>query len=106
MDVLYNDCDAVRAPELERFMNPHALKAFETKPSAPAWADKTFDGRRAYIRTLKDQCNPVSLQDLWLEKSRVKWDVVDFETGHMPFVSQPKSLAREIVRLVQGFMKL
>lgn len=103
MDILYNDCDPALAPELEASMKPHALLAFETKATAPAWADKGFDGRRAYVRTLDDCCNPSWLQDSWLEKSGVKWDIVDFKTGHMPFVSQPESLAAQIVELTNGF---
>ncbi|KAI1460139.1 hypothetical protein F4805DRAFT_418259 [Annulohypoxylon moriforme] len=87
-------------------MCPHALLAFETKASAPAWADAGFDGRRAYMRTLSDCCNPTSLQDLWLEKSKVKWDIVNFETGHMPFVSQPEALAAQIVKFVNNFKAL
>ncbi|KAI3329063.1 alpha/beta-hydrolase [Xylariaceae sp. AK1471] len=106
MDVLYNDCAPDLEPELNEFMKPHALQAFETKPSAPAWADKGFDGRRAYVRTLHDHCNPLFLQDLWLEKSKVEWEVVDFKTGHMPFVSQPKDFAAQIVGFVDGFVKL
>ncbi|KAI1773256.1 alpha/beta-hydrolase [Hypoxylon cercidicola] len=93
MDVLYNDCDPGQAPQLSKYMEPHALKAFETKPTAPARAEKAFDGRRAYVRTLNDCCNPPSLQNLWLEKSKVEWNVVDFHTGHMPFFSQPEALA-------------
>ncbi|KAI1635179.1 alpha/beta-hydrolase [Biscogniauxia mediterranea] len=103
MDVLYNDCDRALAPELEKLMRPHALLAFDTKASAPAWADEGFDGRRAYVRTLNDCCNPLWLQDSWLEKSKVKWDVVDFKTGHMPFVSQPQALAAQIVKFINGF---
>lgn len=102
MDILYNDCDPSRASELDKFMTPHALQAFETKPSAPAWKDRGFDGRRLYVRTVKDQCNPYSLQTSWIEKSAVKWEVVDFETGHMPFVSQPEALGAQIVKFVRG----
>ncbi|KAI1370591.1 alpha/beta-hydrolase [Hypoxylon crocopeplum] len=106
MDILYNDCGPVLAPELENSMKLHALMAFETKSSAPAWADKGFDGRRAYVRTLDDCCNPRFVQDLWLEKTNVKWDVVDFNTGHMPFVSQPEAFATQIVKFVDGFIAL
>ncbi|KAH9908175.1 alpha/beta-hydrolase [Xylariomycetidae sp. FL2044] len=105
MDVLYNDCDVALAPTLEASMKPHALRAFETEATAPAWGDPNFDGRRAYVRTLDDCCNPSWLQDSWLEKSKVQWDVVDFKTGHMPFVSQPKELAAQISKFVDGFMK-
>ncbi|RAH79116.1 alpha/beta-hydrolase [Aspergillus japonicus CBS 114.51] len=104
MDVLYNDCDRALEPGLAKFMQPHALRAFETPPTAPAWAESAFDGRRAYVRTLDDCCNPASLQDMWLEKSKVEWDVVDFKTGHMPFVSQPQALAEQITKFIDGFV--
>ncbi|KAI0513264.1 Alpha/Beta hydrolase protein [Xylaria bambusicola] len=103
MQVLYNDCEP--DPELDRFMKPHALKAFETKSSAPAWQDEGFNRRRLYIRTVKDQCNPSFLQDSWIEKSGVEWDVVNFDTGHMPFVSQPEALAEQIVKFVREVME-
>ncbi|PYH49851.1 alpha/beta fold hydrolase [Aspergillus saccharolyticus JOP 1030-1] len=104
MEVLYNDCDRALAPELDPMMQPHALRAFETPATAPAWAESAFDGRRAYVRTLDDCCNPASLQDLWLAKSKVEWEVVDFKTGHMPFVSQPQALAEQIIKFVEGFV--
>ncbi|GCB17156.1 pyrethroid hydrolase [Aspergillus awamori] len=104
MDVLYNDCDRSLQPELDRLMQPHALRAFETAATAPAWAESAFDGRRAYVRTLDDCCNPSSLQDMWLEKSKVEWEVVDFKTGHMPFVSQPQALAEQVTKFIDGFM--
>ncbi|KAI2884114.1 hypothetical protein CBS76997_8124 [Aspergillus niger] len=104
MDVLYNDCDRSLQPELDRLMQPHALRAFETTATAPAWAESAFDGRRAYVRTLDDCCNPSSLQDMWLEKSKVEWEVVDFKTGHMPFVSQPQALAEQVTKFIDGFM--
>ncbi|KAI1820726.1 Alpha/Beta hydrolase protein [Xylaria intraflava] len=100
MDVLYNDCDPALQPAFDASVQPHALKAFETKPPAPAWADKGFDGRRLYVRTLDDHCNPSFLQDAWIQKSKVDWEVVDFKTGHMPFVSQPEALGAQIVRFV------
>lgn len=103
MDILYNDCDRALTADLESQMKPHAHLAFETKATAPAWADKAFDGKRAYVRTLDDCCNPSFVQDAWLEKSKVKWDVVDLKAGHMPFVSQPDVLAGHIVKLIKGF---
>ncbi|KAK8039437.1 hypothetical protein PG993_007848 [Apiospora rasikravindrae] len=106
MDILYNDCDAALASELGNVMKPHANLAFETKPSAPGWADPGFDGRRVYVRTLDDCCNPASLQDAWLAKSKVQWEVVDFKSGHMPFVSQPEALAAQIARSLKGFVAL
>ncbi|KAI1429592.1 Alpha/Beta hydrolase protein [Xylaria sp. FL1777] len=104
MEILYNDCDPALEPELAKFMKPHSLTAFATPATAPGWADKAFDGKRAYIHTLKDCCNPAWLQDAWIEKSKVQWDVINFDTGHMPFVSKPKELAATIVKLGKGFI--
>lgn len=104
MDVLYNDCDPTLAPKLGKYMNPHALLAFESTTTAPGWADEGFNGRRVYVRTLDDCCNPAWLQDRWLHKSGVKWSVVDLKTGHMPFESQPEILAEEVIRSVTEFV--
>lgn len=106
MDILYNDCDSALSTELEGHMLPHANLAFETKATAPAWADHGFDGKRVYVRTLLDCCNPSFLQDMWLEKSKVQWEVVDFQTGHMPFESQPQQLAEHIIKSARGFVAL
>ncbi|KAG8168606.1 hypothetical protein KVR01_001355 [Diaporthe batatas] len=104
MEILYNDCAPAQSTELESRMLPHANLAFETKASAPAWADSGFDGKRVYVRTLLDCCNPSVLQDMWLEKTKVSWEVVDFRTGHMPFESQPQQLAAQIIKSVKGFV--
>ncbi|PWY68989.1 alpha/beta-hydrolase [Aspergillus sclerotioniger CBS 115572] len=104
MEILYNDCDRALESELDKCMRPHALRAFETPATAPAWAERAFDGSRAYVRTLDDCCNPSSLQDVWLEKSKVDWEVVDFKSGHMPFVSRAEGLAELVVRFIDGFM--
>ncbi|ETS80442.1 hypothetical protein PFICI_07971 [Pestalotiopsis fici W106-1] len=106
MDILYNDLDPGLELKLSQNMQPHALHAFESKPSAPAWADAAFDGKRAYIRTLDDNCNPYVLQNMWIEKSKVEWEIVDFKSGHMPFESRPEELAGEIVKLINKFETL
>ncbi|PQE20875.1 alpha beta hydrolase family domain-containing protein [Rutstroemia sp. NJR-2017a BBW] len=103
MSILYNDVDASSSlvPSLEAAMIPHALKAFETSATAPAWADKELDGRRLYIRTLDDQCNPSFLQDIWIEKSAVPWEVADLKTSHCPFISCPEEVANITLRFVE-----
>lgn len=106
MDILYNDCDPAHSPRLDEYMNPHAMMAFETKAMAPGWADEGFNGRRVYVRTLDDCCNPSWLQDCWIEKSKVKWTVVDFKSGHMPFESQPGPLAEQVMKSVDDFSLL
>jgi hypothetical protein len=93
METLYGDADPAVKPQVEAAMIPTALSAFETPATAPAWAESTYDGRRAYIRTLDDQCNPSFLQDIWLTKSNVKWNIVDMKTSHCPFISRPEETA-------------
>lgn len=103
---LYGDADPALAPDLEASMTPHAYAAFETKAPAPAWADSGFAGRRGYIRTLDDACNPSFLQDMWIKKSGVEWEMVDFQTSHGPFISQPQKVAETAVRFAEKFMAL
>ncbi|KAI0101000.1 Alpha/beta hydrolase fold-1 [Nemania sp. FL0031] len=105
-DVLYNDCEPALLSELDMVTKRHALRAFETKPSAPAWKDRGFNGRRVYIRTLDDNCNPKSVQDDWIKKTEVEWQVIDLETGHMPWVKEPELFASHVVRSVEDFSKL
>ena len=57
-EVLHNDCDPADAVELSRGIVPHAYATFEAKSTARAWANEGFDGRRAYICTPDDACNP------------------------------------------------
>lgn len=104
MDVLYNDCDRALEAELNKTVLPHALRAFETPATAPAWAESAFDGRRGYVRTLDDCCNPSWVQDMWLEKSNVEWETVNFNTGHMPFISQPQALSEQVIKFIDGFV--
>ncbi|OTB18804.1 hypothetical protein K445DRAFT_8825 [Daldinia sp. EC12] len=106
MHYLYHDCDPAMAFELDEHLGGHAAAALATKPTAPAWADSGFDGRRAYLRTLNDRCKHLSEQNQWLKKTGVEWKVVDFETGHYPFHSQPKAVAAHIVGLINDFTSL
>lgn len=80
--------------------------AFETKATAPDWADDVFDDKTVYVRTLLDCCNPSVLQGMWLEKSQVNWEMIGFQTGHMPFESQPQQLAEQIITSVKSFLTL
>lgn len=104
METLYGDVDRDLAPKLEAAMIPHALQAFETPAGPPAWAESEFDGRRAYIRTTEDQCNPLFLQNAWLEKSGVEWDVADLKSSHCPFVSRPEETADIVIAFIKKWV--
>lgn len=104
ISTLYADADVSLAPSLEAAMTPHAMAAFETPAPAPAWAEAAFDGRRAFIRTLDDQCNPLFLQDMWLEKSVVTWDVADLKTSHCPFISSPEEVVAKTLAFIDKWL--
>ncbi|KAI1799977.1 alpha/beta-hydrolase [Daldinia bambusicola] len=106
MDYLYHDCDPDMAFELDKHLGGHAAAALATKATAPAWADSGFDGRRVYIRTLNDRCKSLEDQNKWLKRTNVEWNVIDFETGHYPFHSQPKAVAARLVEAINDFVSL
>lgn len=103
METLYNDMDQSLGPELVPTMVPQGYHSLETKATAPCWAEKGYQGRLAYVRTALDRVNPAFAQDLWLESTRVHWDVVSMETSHSPYVSQPERLSEHIVAFAQKF---
>jgi hypothetical protein len=104
MDTLYNDVDPSHESKLQEGMIPHAHLAFETPAGPPAWAESGFDGRRAYIRTKNDQTNPFFLQNIWLDKSGVEWDIVDLETSHCPFISRPEETAKTAIGFIEKWI--
>lgn len=106
METLYGDVDSLRKGELEAGMIPHALAAFETPSTAPAWKEAAFDGRRVYIRTLDDQCNPLFIQDIWLGKSGVKWETADLKTSHCPFISQPQEVVKACIPFFENWIDI
>lgn len=79
-------------PALQETMCPHALLAFETKPSAPAWADPGFEKRRAYVRTANDACNPAFLQNIWIEKSKAGVENNRVEDGPYAVCQRARSI--------------
>ncbi|KAI9713187.1 MAG: hypothetical protein M1820_001172 [Bogoriella megaspora] len=100
-DILYNDCDPKLLPSLEAGMIPHSMTAFETPAPEPAWGEKCYQGKRSYVMTLKDACNPKTLQDEWISKTRVDWRIYEFETGHCPFISKVEELAKAVVNFAE-----
>ncbi|ESZ93421.1 hypothetical protein SBOR_6192 [Sclerotinia borealis F-4128] len=105
MSILYAASDIFLAPALEAAMLPHAVAALETPAPAPAWAETAFDGRRVYIRTFDDQCNPLFLQDIWIEKSGVSWDIADLKTSHCPFISCPEEVVSKTLAFIEKWVQ-
>lgn len=82
-------------------MQSHATLAFESPSPPQAWAEPDFAGRLAFLRCTLDQALPPFLQDMFVEKSGVKWTVKDVECGHSPWASKPA----EVVQALEGFLK-
>ena len=68
-----------------------------------AWADPDFSGKIAFIRCTKDQALPAFLQDKFMEKSQVEWQVRDIEASHSPYASKAEELAVVLGELARGF---
>jgi len=79
--------------------------SMNTPSPPPAWADKAFDGRRAYVHCTQDQAIPAVAQTMMVEGSGVEWVVRTMESAHSPFLSDPEQLAglvRDFVGIFRG----
>ena len=79
------------------------MKSFLEQQPLVAYTEPAYDGRRVYIRTENDQALPAFVQDLFIEGSGVKWDVVKLDTSHSPFLSTPADLTKTLVGFVEGW---
>ncbi|MCJ1393890.1 hypothetical protein MMC18_006766 [Xylographa bjoerkii] len=99
--VFYND---VLDPVVELAISqlkPESENVLSTPTSTQAWGDAYYNGRRAYVNTLLDQCIPSVVQEGMLAGSAVTWDVHHFNTSHSPFLSQPEQLSQTLISLAQ-----
>jgi hypothetical protein len=95
---LYADVDPDVAAQLEAMLAPQAMAPPGAPAPAPgAWTEADFDGRRTYLHLTQDQVLLPKAQRAMIEKSGVKWNVVEMDTSHSPFASRPK----EVVKIVQ-----
>lgn len=94
--------DAAAAPLVEGLV-PHSTAAFESKNSAPAWAEDAYRGRLAYLRTTRDEAFPSHAQDHAMQSTGVEWTVRDLEAGHVPYASCPDGVVEAVGRVISGF---
>ena len=100
--ILFNDIDDTAATPLVDGLVPHSTAAFESKVSAPAWAEDAYKGRLAYLRTTKDEAFPSHAQDHAMQSSGVEWAVNDLEAGHAPYASCPERVVEAVGRMIGG----
>ena len=75
-----------------------------TPPLSP-WHGQilSFRGKIAFVRCLKDHALPLFLQDMFMEKSGVEWNVENIEASHSPYASKPDELANVLGELARQF---
>ncbi|KAL8936961.1 MAG: hypothetical protein Q9211_003933 [Gyalolechia sp. 1 TL-2023] len=100
----YSDVPEPLATEASAKVLDHPLAIFHA-PSGPVfYGTESFDNRRAYIHTTKDEALPPFVQDFFIVNSKVEWDVRKIDTSHSPFLSEPTLIAEMVVDMVKGFI--
>ncbi|KAK4956445.1 hypothetical protein LTR10_005970 [Elasticomyces elasticus] len=100
---LFNDTDPETAEELAKAHLPHAMQPLMTPVSAPLWTDPALDGRRAYFKTMRDKTFAPEVQQMFIEGSGVKWEVVEIDGGHEAFLTKPKLVADAVLKLAKSW---
>lgn len=74
-------------------------------PSSIGWKHKAYDGRRAYIRTLRDNALTVKYQDELIARSGVEWLVKSVDASHSSFLSRTDEVVGLVTELAVEFAK-
>lgn len=102
-EVFFNDVPQKLANLAVKNLRLQSRHSAETPCGAPAWSDTFYDGRRAYVLCTQDLAIPPAAQESMMQQSGVKWDVVPFNAGHAPFLSQPEQLSSWTVNEISKF---
>ncbi|KAJ5740334.1 hypothetical protein N7493_000206 [Penicillium malachiteum] len=98
------DPDSVKLLMAE--LRPHATLAFTSSQPHPAWADKEFEGRSAFIVTANDVAVPKEAQFGMMAATQKTWIVKEIEAGHCsPFFTKKQetvALIQEIINEIPG----
>ncbi|RDL30008.1 uncharacterized protein BP5553_10635 [Venustampulla echinocandica] len=105
IDMFYSDVPSSEQAIAAAAVQQHAYSALTTPFPASGWGDSAFDGRRAYIKAANDNIIPPFVQTMMVDKSGVKWELQETQTGHSPFLSQPAILKNIVVELIEAFEK-
>lgn len=74
-------------------------------PSSIGWKDNAYDGHRAYIRTLQDNCLTIKYQNELLARSGVEWLVKSVDASHSAFFSRTDEVVGLVAELAGEFAK-
>ncbi|KAF2843361.1 alpha/beta-hydrolase [Patellaria atrata CBS 101060] len=101
--VFYHDVEPELAQKVILELKTQAEPSLSSPSPSPAWPDKGFDGRRAYIQALQDRAIPFVAQDAMVKYSGVGWEVRQLDTSHSPFLSKPEELGDVVLELFRMF---
>ena len=102
-DVFFNDVPEPLSDLAAAELKNQSRHSAETPCGPPAWSDAVYNGRRAYVTCTLDKAIPPAAQEVMIQQSGVHWDVETFDTGHAPFLSQPKKLSDWTVNEISKF---
>ncbi|MCJ1311313.1 hypothetical protein MMC25_004984 [Agyrium rufum] len=103
--VFYADVPEALHTKVISTLRDQSQQSFTAGAGPVYYADPSYNGRRAYIRTADDQAIPAFGQDAMVQASGVEWITKKFDTSHSPFLSKPKELAETLVSLAADFEK-
>lgn len=103
IETLFNGVDRETASRLSATLLPHAILAFESDATQQGWAEAAYDGKRAFLRCMQDQALPTVVQDMFVQRSGVTWDVRDIDAGHSPYISHSKEVSEALISFAGNF---
>lgn len=105
--ILSADIDPIAARKNAAHLVPHALLAFKSPASAPAWAEPGFEGRLAYLVCTEDKAIPKFGQEAMMQGTGKDWSVREMVGSHnSPFLKKVEEAAGAVDAFVAGFLKL
>ena len=103
IETLFHDVDHETAARLAATLLPHAALAFESPAPSQAWAETAYDKKRAFLRCMQDRALPTAVQDMFIQRSGVTWDVKDVDAGHEAHISRSKEVCEAVIGFAGSF---
>lgn len=103
IETLFNDVDKDTASRLSASLVPHAILAFESPAPRPALVEPAYEEERAFLRCTRDQALPIVVQDMFVQRNGVNWDIRNLDAGHSPYINQSKEFFQAIIGLAASF---
>lgn len=97
--MLYNDLSVSAAQPYIDQLTPICIQAFEQDCPADCYSDSIPS---TYLICLKDECLPVSAQEMMVKNIGVHCKVEKCDASHSPWASQPDLVVKLVRRLAEA----